>query len=112
MDKRRLSTGACGIIVCSVNDLLWGGTEEFSVSVIGKVHKVFTVGSECTKSFTYVGTEAHQNDDQTITIKQNSFAATVQPIEVTKEGSLDKAATVTDDERTKLRSALGQLNWL
>ena len=45
-------------------------------------------------------------------MNQNSFAASIQPIEVTKERSLDKAASVTDDERTKLRSALGQLYWL
>ena len=103
----------CGIIVCFVNDLLCGGTEEFSVSVIGKIHKVFTVGSECTNSFTYVGVEAHQNDGRTITINQNSFAASIQPIEVTTKGrSLNKAASLTDDERTKLRSTLGQLNWL
>ena len=31
---------------------------------------------------------------------------------MTKEGSLGKAASVTDDETKKLRSALGQLNWL
>ena len=31
---------------------------------------------------------------------------------MTQERSLDKAASVTDDERTKLRNALGQLNWL
>ena len=44
-----------------------------------------------------------------MTISHNSFAASIQPIEVTKERSLDKAASVTDGESTKLRSALGQL---
>ena len=74
---------------------MWGYTEEFSVSVIGKIHKVFTVGSECTEAFSYVGvgTEAHRNDNKTITIDQNSFAASIQPIKVTKGRSLDKAAS-------------------
>ena len=52
---------------------------------IGKIPKVFTVGSECTKAFTYVGIEAHQYDYKIMKINQNSFTASIQPIEVTKE---------------------------
>ena len=60
----------------------------------GKIHKVFTVRSECTKTFTYAGIEEHQNDDKTITINQNSFHVSIQAIEVTKEKSPDRAASV------------------
>ena len=51
----------CGIIFCFVADLLWGGTDEFSVFVISKIHKVFTIGSKCIKAFIFIGIHAHKN---------------------------------------------------
>ena len=87
--------------------------EEVLANLVFLLLARFKISSECTKDFTYVGTEAHKNHDKTIlTVNQNSFTASFHPIEISKERSLDKATSVTDDERTKLKSEHRQLDWL
>ena len=53
-----------------------------------------------------------QNPDNSITVNQNSFANTVQPIIIPKERLTNKETKIDQEENKLLRGVIGQLNWL
>ena len=100
-----------GIIVSFVDDLLWGGIEMF-VSVINSLKKKFDIGSETTSDLAYIGINLRQRNDHSITISQDAYIQNLQTIQLQQIDTSDKLRQLTDHERTLLRKALGQLNWL
>ena len=60
-----------GILACHVDDMIWGGNENFKINVIDNLKNNFMFGSEETKAFTYLGIQLIQNDDFSLTINQN-----------------------------------------
>ena len=52
-----------GILACHVDDMIWGGNENFEINVIDDLKNTFMFGSEETKAFTYLGIQFIQNDD-------------------------------------------------
>ena len=99
------------IVSIFVDDLLWAGNSEFA-QIILKLKIVFQVGSENHKSFTYVGTNLKQDDDFSITVDQHACNESIQPIPVTREQISNSHRNATDKERSSIRSAVSQLNWL
>ena len=100
-----------GIIVCFVDDVLWGGSCQFH-SIIDQLRCVFNIGTENTEIFDYIGVNLKQNDDFSITISQAEYTTSVQPISLDKQQLADKQRALTDAEKKQLRGLLGQLNWL
>ena len=100
-----------GILVCHVDDFLWGGTPRFKSAVIDNLSSVLKFGAEHSSAFTYIGIQLEQHSDFSITLNQNNFAASIKKI--TLSATSDANTLLTDTERTTaLRSAIGQLNWL
>ena len=100
-----------GIVICFVDDVLWGGSQKFKPYII-QLKEVFHIGTESSQNFNYIGVNLKQNEDFSITISQNEYTNSLQPVLLDKKQSSDKNRMLTDEERTLLRGALGQLNWL
>ena len=95
-----------GILACHVDDMIWGGNENFKINVINNLKNIFTFGSEETKAFTYLGIQLIQNDDfsSTKTIRLIAFLkSNDQKIE-------RKNSLLSNEEKTSYRSAVGHLN--
>ena len=101
-----------GLLVCFVDDLLWGGTVDFKQDVIDKLSKTFIIGSQFTKAFRYLGIDIQQNNNKSVTISQSNYAHSIKPIHLSKEQLTDKDLPITKDNLTAVRSLIGQLNWL
>ena len=93
-----------------VDDILYAGNLEFMDKIIKPLSSVFSIGTQHTQCFTYIGLNLRQLDDKSIVLDQNNFAETLQKIPVSL--SRDQSEPVTDKERKLLRAAVGQLNWL
>ena len=61
------------IFACHVDDMIWGGNENFKISVIDNLRNTFMFGSEESKAFTYLGIQLIQYDDFSLTINQNNY---------------------------------------
>ena len=104
--------GLEGIVVCFVDDQIWGGTKSFEVSVVEKLRHIFQVGCEHSSAFKYIGIDLVQQRDFSIVINQDSYVKSVDPIVMDRSRQLQKDGIITDQERTKLRRLIGQLNWI
>ena len=101
-----------GILVCHVDDMIWGATAEFTDNVITMLKDKFCLGSENSEAFTYVGIEIIQNEDMSIKINQSSYIESIKPIYLSKERLAQWTETITDEEKSFYRGAIGQLNWV
>ena len=101
-----------GIVTVHVDDLLWGGTDMFQVKVIDRLCTVLKFGSRNSKAFNYVGMEVSQNDDYSIEIRQDSYIRSIKPICLISDQVLDKSRSLSESEKSYVRSVIGQLNWV
>ena len=100
-----------GILGCHVDDMIYGGNESFDV-LIERLRKIFTFSTEESVAFRYVGIHLKQNSDCSVSVNQHNFAATIADVPLSLERSKQKSSPVTEEERTSMRSTIGQLNWL
>ena len=100
-----------GIMGCFVDDVLWGGESEF-LEVISRLKETFSIGSEHTESFEYVGTSISQHEDFSITVDQDDYVSQLQYIPTDTIKLSDKRRRLDETEIKMLRSAVGKLNWL
>mgnify|MGYP001796156622 CR=1 FL=1 len=101
-----------GVLACHVDDMIWGGTDDFKGSIIKKLKEIFHFGSEEVESFTYIGINLTQNTDFSIHINQNSYIDSISEIPLSKEQLKFKNKPLSETERTSYRSVVGQLNWI
>jgi hypothetical protein len=99
-----------GIMCSHVDDLFYGGTEEFVSEVIGELKKRLKVGTEEIGEFKYVGVEVLQRKN-VIWLHQTQYAGQVREFKE-EHGRLRPGDKLNDEQRTKYRSIVGQLNWL
>ena len=100
------------VVVCFVDDMIWGGTDKFYHHVIEKLCAIFEIGVTNSRAFKYVGIDVFQNQDNSITISQNNFCNSINPIDIPRDRLANKEDPIRDNERTMLRGVIGQLNWL
>ena len=99
-----------GILVCHVDDMLWGGTECFIQEVIEPLRSVLSFSTENSVAFKYIGIEVHQHNDLSITVDQDNFTRSIPNVPI--PNGVEKHTPLNPDQQTLLRSKLGQLNWL
>ena len=99
-------------MVCFVDNILWGSTDEFKADLIDRLGQIFTIGSKSSQAFTYLGIEIHQNNNKFITINQNNYAKAIQPILLTTNQLTEKDVKIPQEVISAIRSLVGQLNWL
>ena len=98
-----------GILLCHVDDMIFGGKVEFHKNVIEKLKFIFKFGSEESNAFKYVGIEISQNDDYRINIQKLNYIQSIEEIPIRKQPKDD---VLTDKEKTLCRRIVGQLNWI
>ena len=69
-----------GILVCHVDDMIWGGTDEFKDNVITMLKDKFCLASKSSEAFTYEGIEIIQNEDMSIKINQRSYIESIKEL--------------------------------
>ena len=99
-----------GIIVTHVDDFIYGGTKEWHSMVINKLVQKFKISSQEQGTFKYVGLRVTQIDNAVL-LEQNAYIESLKPIELAAEERLDKERTLSDKEKSMLRSLSGQLLW-
>ena len=103
------SNGLYGILAVHVDDFLWAGTAKFKETVIVKLRKLFNVGKEACKSFKYIGLELSQ-DEERIILSQKNYTAMLKTFAIDR--NREKTSPLSAQERSILRSKVGQLLWL
>ena len=98
-----------GIIICFVDDMLYGGTTDFEQKIIGYIRNIFEISSEHNKAFTYIGIGIEQYPDKSIVINQDSYIDHISPIKIPCGRKMDDI--LSSDETTSYRKLVGQLNW-
>lgn len=100
-----------GVFLMHVDDYLWGGSNNFVNLVISKLCSKFMIGQQSSEVFKYIGLEIKQ-DKKGITLSQNEYMKTVQPIQISAGRANQKADPCNEPEIKKFRSLVGQINWL
>ena len=100
-----------GIIACHVDDMLYGGNADFQ-PIIENLRKSLTVSTEQCHAFAYVGITLKQNHNFSITVNQDAFAGSIKEIPLSVERMKERQSPLTAEEKTSMRSVIGQLNWL
>ena len=103
--------GLEGLLISHVDDFLWAGTEKFEQSVISKLKETFKISSENSNAFKYIGIELEQGRNG-IYYSQVTYLDKLQEIAIEPDRLANKESPVNEEEREKLRSAIGKLNWL
>ena len=100
-----------GILISHVDDFLFAGTENFHKSVIMNLKETFKISKEDKSNFKYIGIELQQSSNG-IYATQEKYLDKLQEIEISSSRYEEKGSPINDDERSKLRSCIGQLSWL
>ena len=103
--------GLQGLLMSHVDDFLWSGTEMFKTSVIDRIRKTFQISSENSTLFKYVGLQIQQCEEG-IYITQKEYANEIEEIEIAASRKTEANQPINEDEKSALRSVIGQLNWL
>ena len=98
-----------GILTCFVDDMIYGGTDQFEETINSSIKKIFDIGTENARSFNYVGISIEQEKDGSIMIDQQQYISSLMPM---KMESFNKDAALSKDESTQFRALVGKLNWL
>lgn len=101
-----------GILCVYVDDLFWAGTVSFERNVMDKLKEVFVMGNSESRAFKYVGLSVVSNEDGSVTLDQNQYAATLNPVSIGRQRSTMRTSELSDREKSEYRAALGQLNWI
>ena len=88
-----------GILVCHVDNIVYGGTTMFENSVIQKLKQIFKFGCEDSEVFTYIGIELQENDDYSIIISQKSYIDSIKEIILDKKRIKQLKDQLTEIER-------------
>ena len=99
----------CGIVTCFVDDMIYGGTDDFESFITTNLKATFQIGTENDVSFNYVGLKVQQHDDKSITIDQSGYISTIHHLEFDLKRDVD--STLTSKEITMFRGLVGKLNW-
>src|SRR5215469_16381406 len=95
--------------MCShVDDFIYGGDEWFYEKVINKLKRIMTIGSEEKEEFKYIGVEIKQENNY-VKLSQKSY---VEKIKVPSSNEYFEKRNLKEEEKTKYRSLLKQLNWV
>ncbi|XP_078490921.1 uncharacterized protein LOC144747058 [Ciona intestinalis] len=100
-----------GMMCVYVDDILWIGNDQFKTLVIEKLYKTFTIGSESSEKFKYIGLEMKETIGH-ITVDQSSYIKLLEPINISgcRRGNMN--SDVTAVEKELLQRKIGQLLWV
>ena len=101
-----------GILLSYVDDIIYGGGGSFFKNVVNHLRQTFRISHEHDTAFGYIGLQLNQNRNFSISLDQQVYADSLQPVRVEKARIKDKNASLNVSEFKSLRSLVGQLGWL
>ena len=99
-----------GTLDIHVDDGIAGGDKKFR-EMLQRVEKRFKFGSVEKKEFKYTGIHFRQWDDFSIEYDQIAYVEKIPPISIAKQRRQQTLATVSESERSELRSLVGALQY-
>ena len=102
------------IIHGHVDDFLFGGRDYCKIhrGLMEKIKQAYDWGTWETDHFVQCGIDVCQKSDYSIELKQDRFIDEMTEIFLTKDRSRQVECPTTDEEKRKLRGALGSLSWV
>lgn len=98
-----------GIMGTHVDDLIFGGTDEFHDEIMKELEKRLKIGAVNKGKFKYLGIELEDNKGG-ISMSQNSYVnKKIREVDI-RGRKFDEV--LIEEDQTKYRSLLGSLNWL
>ena len=79
--------------------MIWGGNENFKVSVIDNLKNTFMFHSEERKNFTYLGIQLIQNDYFGLIINQNNYIDCISKIKLSNERLKENDSLLSNEEK-------------
>jgi hypothetical protein len=98
-----------GLLVCHVDDILYGGQLEFHHQVISRLRSTFSIGLEENTKLKYLGLNVTQTSE-CIKVSTSKYAKSLK--EITLVDINQKGKGFSPDQITILRQFSGQINWL
>ena len=99
-----------GLLVSHVDDFVYCGTAFWHRSVMDKMIAKFNISSQAQGSFKYIGLNVVQRENEVL-LDQHDYVRNLQPIQLTSERMKSRDESLTETERTSLRSLSGQILW-
>ena len=100
-----------GILAMHVDDFVCSGNEYFEKDIISTLKKKFLVGTHEYGTFKYLGLNVIQSETG-ITLDQNLYTSTIQPIEINKDRASIKDLELNQAEKRELKRLSGQMMWV
>ena len=100
-----------GLLLLHVDDFLFSRTKSFNDEVIERLSKRFNVGKRSANSFKYIGLNMNQIENG-IYVHQDQYAEELEEIYIPMHRKSEKQSPMTTNEKEKLLTVAGQLNWL
>ena len=99
-----------GIMTCHVDDIIYGGQDQFHIQVVKKLKSVFSISLEEDTKLKYLGLSIHQTDTG-ISVSTQEYGNSLKELSCTTT-SLSETKTFTSEQVKCLKQFCGQLNWL
>lgn len=97
-----------GVLCVHVDDICWGGTEEFEKVVIAKISQQLSISKTESQCFKYLGIKLSQ-DKCEVVLDQEYYVEELNEIPV-KDKRKDRQ--LTREEFVKFRTLVGAINWV
>ena len=99
-----------GIMAIHVDDIIFGGSEQFHAEVICKLRSIFSIGLEEDTNLRYLGLDISQ-DTEGIKVSTKQYGMSLQELSLpSKVGP--NSTEFTAEQVTVLKQFCGQINWL
>ena len=99
----------CGLVCLHVDDFFHCGTNKFNRCLIDKVKEEFEISKEAERSFSYVGLEVDQKNDG-LYLSQRTYIEKLEAVDLSTNAN--KQDSLTEEQKKRLRSLIGQLAWI
>ena len=100
-----------GMLVTHVDDFQFCGSPSFQ-KVIDSLKTTFKISNEEQSHYKYIGVNVNQEEDMTIRIDQNDYCRDLKEIPIQPSRKLQANKTLTEEEKTQLKSAAGKIQWV
>jgi ribosomal protein L22 len=97
-----------GAMYFHVDDILWVGNQKFKEEIINRLASKFEIGSSKTNDLMYLGVRIFRRGEEIILNQEGYLNKIYVPNKIRDHGN----RKLNQEEITKYRSLLGQMNWL
>ena len=101
-----------GALALHVDDMLVGGTLSFMSEIGGKIRKHYPFKHFKRGSGEFLGRRLMQLEDGTIKVAQSGYAGQLEVVGISRERRRQRESPITEEERSKMRGTLAEINRL